>query len=242
MNRHIVFTLSVSGVFLGVLAGCGSSSSTRSDRSATTYQESDGTYRTDTTFSSDNTNLVSNTGTSDDYRPEQGSGVTTVTTTTVTSETPRSTSVTTRDAEILALLVAIDDMEVRAGANAEKKQLRSDVRDFAKMMQTEHSRHADDTRSLAKNLGITLTDTSDVTAQRDKGDQELASLDSFEGEAYDRAYLDAMVKGHEDVLAKLDGSLKSVDRDEVRTHLQKTRDAVSRHLDQARKLQSNTPR
>jgi putative membrane protein len=144
------------------------------------------------------------------------------------------------DADILGVLVAIDDHEVRANADAEKKTLRTEVMDFARTMQTEHKRHAEETRDLAKRLGVSLTDTALVTAQRDKGERARTSLAAYSGDAFERAYLDAMVKDHEEALARLDAFLLTAKRDEIRTHLTSTRKAVASHLEHARTLRTGT--
>lgn len=81
----------------------------------------------------------------------------------------------------------------------------------------------------------------EVAAMREKHDAERERLLALEGEAFATAWLDAMVKGHEEALAKLDNELIPAASDAgVRQHLQDTRAAISRHLDTGRSLQSGS--
>jgi len=141
--------------------------------------------------------------------------------------------------ETLALLVAIDEHEVKAGEAAEKKGVRPSVLEFAKTMEAEHGRHADDTRALAKNLGITLADSTKVTAQRQQGEKDLEKLTSKDASDFESAYVDAMITGHEEVLKKLDQLLADADNDAVRAHLRKTKEAFAHHLEMAKSLRDS---
>ena len=234
------FPLVFTAIAVCALTACATRSSDRTP-SGSNYDDATaaGSQSTIEVYRSEN-NLVSSTGTSDTYTVTETTRLESNSTTTIPSNTERSSTTDNRDAEILALLVAVDDFEVRVATEAEKKQLRDEVRDFAKTMRTEHARHADDTRALAGKLGLSLADTQSVTAQRQDGDREFASLGTLEGDSFDRAYVDAMVKGHQDLLAKLDGFLATTQRDEIRTHVQKTRDAVAGHLEHAKKLQNGS--
>lgn len=77
----------------------------------------------------------------------------------------------------------------------------------------------------------------EIAAMRDRHDAERQRLAALEGEGFRREWLAAMVKGHEEALAKLDNELIPGASDPaVTAHLQTTRAAISRHLDTARSL------
>lgn len=87
--------------------------------------------------------------------------------------------------------------------------------------------------------GVQAPADPELAAMREKHDAERERLLALEGEAFATAWLDAMVKGHEEALAKLDNELIPGASDAgVRQHLQDTRAAISRHLDAGRSLQS----
>jgi putative membrane protein len=145
------------------------------------------------------------------------------------------------DAEALALLTAIDDHEVQAGQAAEKRKVRDAVRDYARMMQTEHGKHLEDTRGVARTAGLTLTETDKVKAQREQGAQKLRELEALPDETFERGYIDAMVEGHEEALRKIDDLLSTARKSEVVSHLRATREKVAMHLESARKLAETPP-
>ncbi len=71
----------------------------------------------------------------------------------------------------------------------------------------------------------------------------LAGLVRLEGEAFAAAYVGLMAAEHAKVLALIDGQLLAGARDEgLKEHLQATRGAVARHLEEARRLQANPGR
>jgi putative membrane protein len=143
----------------------------------------------------------------------------------------------TADAEALAYLVAVDEHEVQAGAEAAKKDLSAEVLDFARTMQDEHGKHASQTRGLANTLGIELSDPSSVAALKEKTANERRSMAALQPEEFERKYVESMVKDHEDALAKIDEFLDGDLRLEVQTHLRASRGAIAHHLEMARALQ-----
>ena len=74
--------------------------------------------------------------------------------------------------------------------------------------------------------------------RKHKGEQELEALGRTEGDAYARAYIDAMVKGHTEALDALDNRIiPAATRPEVKAHLDTTRGHVAQHLERAKALQ-----
>jgi len=142
------------------------------------------------------------------------------------------------DAEILSILLAVDTNEVVAAMQAGKKKLSPPIAEYAKMLHTEHGKHAGDTMKLAQKIDVTPMDTEKVNALRVKGAGELAGLVPLDDAKFGAAYLDAMVKGHTEVLAMIDGELlKTAEPEALKKHLTETRAHIAHHLDDARKLQ-----
>jgi len=137
--------------------------------------------------------------------------------------------------EALGLLIAVNEHEIAAADQARTKGVEGKVLDFANMMTTDHRKNLADTRKLA---GTANTDTPAVAIQRSKGQAELDALNAKADDAYEKAYVDAMVKGHGDVLLLIDSKLLPAASDAaVKQHFIDTRAAVAHHLDEARKLQ-----
>lgn len=141
------------------------------------------------------------------------------------------------DALALGLLAAVDDHEIQAAQQAKSKEVSAAVMDYASMMEKQHTDNLVETKSLGA-----LADTPEVQAMKEKGASDLAELGKLSGKEYEAAYVDAMVKGHAEVLALIDGRLLTLaSPGPVRDHLTKSRDHVAMHLEAARKLQGTPP-
>lgn len=136
-------------------------------------------------------------------------------------------------ADALALLITLNEHEIAAADQAARKKVTGPVLEFANMMRTDHSKNLEETTRLG---GAASTATA-VTTLRSQGEDELRRLDAQEGKAYEKAYVEAMVKGHADALTLLDGKLlPAATDDKVRQHFTATRAAVARHLERAKLL------
>lgn len=140
------------------------------------------------------------------------------------------------DGEALAMVAAVDEHEIAAAEQARAKGVDGDVLAYADLLYGDHSENLARTRALAS-PGLD-SDSPDVMRQREKGEAELAKLAALEGDAYETAYVDAMVKGHTEALAMLDERLIPSARDEaIKAHLTATREHISMHLQKAKALQ-----
>jgi len=150
---------------------------------------------------------------------------------------PPAASATDDDALALGLLAAVDDHEIQAAQQAKSKKVSAAVMDYANMMEKQHTDNLVETKALGS-----LADTPEVQAMKEKGASDLAELGKLSGKEYETAYVDAMVKGHTEALALIDGRLLTLaSLGPVRDHLAKTREAVAMHLEAARKLQGTPP-
>lgn len=141
------------------------------------------------------------------------------------------------EAEALALLAAANTNEINAAAEAQKKQISSPVMKYARMLQNHHEDNLAKTRQLGQTMNLTLADTKDVATLTKKGSSDWMLLADLQGEEFEMAYLDAMIKGHREVLDLIDGRLmKSAKSEAFKTHLTETRKTVAMHLEEAKKL------
>ena len=142
-----------------------------------------------------------------------------------------------REGEALALLMAVDDFEIDAAEDAHDKSNDAAVKNYAAMIDADHTQHRKDTKQVAKDAGLDAKDTPRVDALQDQLKKERANLDDLKGAAYDRAYIDAMVKGHQEVLDLIDKEFMPVSlTPRVKDHLAATRKHIAQHLDEAKRL------
>lgn len=144
------------------------------------------------------------------------------------------------DAEALALIMAVDMHEIDAATEAQKKELSQPVMDYAKMLHTEHSKNLQKGQDLSQSAGLAPAETEKVQNMKEKGANDLAAITPLNGKEFERAYIDAMVKGHTDALNMLDNELIPAAQEEaLKNHLSESRMHVAMHLDRAKELQAN---
>lgn len=141
---------------------------------------------------------------------------------------------TADDSLALGLLGAVNEHEIAAAKQAKDKKVSEPVLEFAQMMQTQHGENQEKTKSL----GMPAS-TPEVQAMIDKGKAELDELGKKSGKEYETAYVEAMVKGHTEALSLIDTRLLTLaSSGPVKNHLNATRDAVAKHLEEAKELQA----
>ena len=138
------------------------------------------------------------------------------------------------DALALGLLSVVDDQEIQAAQQAIAKPVTGAVLEYARMMEKQHTDNLIQTKALGP-----VGDSPEVQAMKEQGASELAELGTQVGKEYEAAYLAAMISDHTQALALIDGRLLSLaSSGAVRDHLNRTREHVAKHLEDAQKLQA----
>jgi putative membrane protein len=122
--------------------------------------------------------------------------------------------------------------EVETGQLALQKSKNTEVKQFAQMMVDDHRKAGDDLKGLAqrKNITVTTQPTADAKATKER-------LSKLDGAAFDRAYIDAMVDGHREVVAAVRSeSLSGMDPD-VKAWAAKTLPTIETHLMHAQEVE-----
>lgn len=156
-----------------------------------------------------------------------------------TAPMPASDAAPTQ-AEALAVVSAVDEHDIKLAEQAKSKHVDGKVMAFANMMTADHGKNMSDTTALLDKNGGMPADSAMLSGLKSKGEAEMTQLAALSGHEYEHAYMDAMVNGHTEVLAKLDTVLIPAATDAaVKAHLQMTRDAVQKHLDMAKSVQAS---
>jgi predicted outer membrane protein len=144
------------------------------------------------------------------------------------------------DAEIISFINAVNLNEILAASTAQKKKIDAPVMDYAKMLHKEHGANMAKTMQLGLSIKVTPSDTKEVDELKKKGAAELAMLVPKDGKEFESAYVDAMIKGHTEAITMIDDKLLKQAKNEVlKTHLRETKQHITVHLDQAKKLKGN---
>jgi putative membrane protein len=160
--------------------------------------------------------------------------------TATTTDTSKSTAVVKADSAAanpdtaFANKAAVGGMaEVALGKLAESKSNNAKIKEFADMMVTDHGKANDELKGIAQSKKITLPATLDAEHQA-KSD----SLSKLSGKDFDKAYVAAMVEGHQKTLALMQGEAADGKDNELKAFAAKTAPVVKMHLDAIQKIQA----
>lgn len=141
------------------------------------------------------------------------------------------------DAGIFAMLAAANQGEVAAGKMAETKATSASIKAFARDMVVAHTKMLNEGNALAKRLKVT-PDTAAADSINASNQSTGAALSSAaKGAAFDSAYVNAQVAGHEyvlDMVKRAEGVAQNAD---LKTMLTKAEPNVQKHLDRIKDIQ-----
>ncbi|MBC7742312.1 MAG: DUF4142 domain-containing protein [Bdellovibrionaceae bacterium] len=143
------------------------------------------------------------------------------------------------DARIAKALITINEGEIDAGQTAHRKAQTKEVKDFADMMVTEHKNNIKETRKVAHAAKFSPEKSELSESLKDMAQSSNKDLKKTDKAAFDSAYVNQQVTMHEKALSTLNDTLiPQASSAELKSHLEKTRGAVSMHLDHAKKMQA----
>jgi putative membrane protein len=151
---------------------------------------------------------------------------------TAQQEVPRNLS----SAEIAAVLDLVNTAEVREGRLAQTRARSPEVRQFAEQMVRDHTQAQDRGRQLTQQLSITPRQGELTRRMQREGEATMTQLEAAQGEAFDRAYVDAQVREHRQVVAILDANMTNVTERQYREFLETQRRAIDQHRQMAERM------
>ena len=146
---------------------------------------------------------------------------------------------TINDAQIAAIVVTANQVDVDAGKLAAARGSNDAVRKFAELMVTDHTGVNKAAVELATRLKVTPQENPTSQALKAGGDKNVERLKTLTGAAFDKAYVDHEVAYHQQVLDALDKTLiPGAANAELKALLVKVRPAFVAHLEHAKHLQA----
>src|SRR5689334_13861498 len=144
------------------------------------------------------------------------------------------------DAQVAAIVVAANQVDIDAGKLAESKASNKEVKDFAKRMVTDHTGVNKQATELVKKLGVKPEESDTSKGLKSSGAENIKRLKGLKGADFDKAYIDNEVTYHQTVLDALDKTLiPSAKNDELKALLAKVRPAFVAHLEHAQHIQTS---
>ena len=144
-----------------------------------------------------------------------------------------------KDAEILGWLVVVNNAEIDAAKEANKRELSSDVKDYADLMIKDHSKNLDQTMDLSKEMDNDPIKNASVKNIEKKAKNKLNSMKRLNDKKFEKEYVVTMVNDHTNALKDLDKHLKHVNNSDLKDHLSDTREHISNHLEKAEDLKKD---
>ena len=144
------------------------------------------------------------------------------------------------DAQIAAIVVTANQVDIDAGKLATQKGSTKEVRDFGQRMVTDHSGVNQQASALVKKLGVTPMDNATSKSLKDGGKANMDKLAKLSGAQFDKAYVEHEVAYHQAVLDTIDKTLvPNAKNAELKALIVKVRPAIDAHLQHAKHMQSS---
>jgi putative membrane protein len=141
------------------------------------------------------------------------------------------------DAEIAAIVVTANQVDIDAGKLAAANATNPDVKAFGKTMVTDHTAVNKQATDLAGKLKLTPKDNPTAQSLKAGGEKNVAALKKLKGAAFDKAYIDQEVAYHQAVIDALDKVLiPNAQNAELKALLEKSRPAFVAHLNHAKEV------
>jgi putative membrane protein len=121
--------------------------------------------------------------------------------------------------------------EVQTGTVAREKGTDASVKSFASMMVNDHTGANAEVKNLASKKNVTLP--ADLPADKKEKSNE---LNQKSGKAFDKAYMDMMVKDHKATIDLFEKAQKDAQDQEVKSFITATLPKLKTHLDSAQAI------
>lgn len=144
------------------------------------------------------------------------------------------------DAKIAAIVDVANQGEVQQAELARERAAQPEVLGFATAMIAGHGAAAREQSQLLEQRGIEPEFSAIAEGLMDRSMETQEALRGLRGPAFDRAYMQAQLDQHRDLLRMLDEQLiPSADDPRYRAYLEQLRAEVAQHLTHAERIRGN---
>jgi putative membrane protein len=140
------------------------------------------------------------------------------------------------NADFAQAVANTDAFEIQAAEIATQRGVRADIKEFARMMRTDHTATTGELTTLAPTLGLTAP-TPALDADHNA---KLEALRNASGEAFDDLCLDQQVQAHQDAINLFQSYLAGAPQDALRQWAEATLPKLRTHHERAQSLENAT--
>ncbi|GBQ71502.1 hypothetical protein AA103196_2793 [Ameyamaea chiangmaiensis NBRC 103196] len=135
------------------------------------------------------------------------------------------------DAQFVQTLSEANLLEIALAKVAATNAGQQKVKDYASMLNDDHTGNEAKLREIASAHGLTLADTLN-----DDDQKIVTTMQGEKGRRFDRDYTHAMIEGHTQLLPKVQAEMQSTTDDTLKSYATDTAAAVQKHIDGAKAL------
>jgi putative membrane protein len=143
-------------------------------------------------------------------------------------------------ADLLSQLHETDQTEMEVGRMAEKKGSTAEVRNFGKALEQDHSAADRKVTELARELSVQLSPpakpSEDLEKKQNHDGAVKEMLANVSGNTFDRDFLEAMRKDHEEDIQKLTDAMNSTSDPKIKNLIAQLLPRLKHHQEMAEKL------
>ncbi len=136
--------------------------------------------------------------------------------------------------EFMTKVADVGMTEVKLGQMAQDKATSQRVKDFGAMMVKDHTAAGDELKNMARQKNVTLPETMSNDHQKKTDD-----LNKKTAKDFDKAYMKAMVDGHQSTVSDFEKASKNTKDADVKAWVDKTLPTLRMHLDSAKAIQKS---
>ena len=151
--------------------------------------------------------------------------------TTTTNPSTSATTVSDDDKKFAMKIAEANLGEASVGQMAAGKATNADVKAFAQRMQTDHTNANNELTNWAKSKGIDLPTAPNAEDKKMSDD-----LSKKNGAAFDKAYMEGMVKGHDKAVAAFKDGQKKIKDPDLKAWVDKTLPTIEDHDKSAKEI------
>ena len=142
------------------------------------------------------------------------------------------------DPEIAAIVVTANQIDIDAGKLAQSKSTNAQVKELAMRMVEDHTSVNAKAGALAQKLNLTPQESDTSRSLKQGADKTMTQLQSLEGAAFDKAYVDNEVAYHKAVIDVMNKQLvPGAKNAELKALLVQSGPAFKAHLKHAQQVQ-----
>jgi len=142
-----------------------------------------------------------------------------------TADPPAKGNLSPQDQAFARKAAQIDLGEEALGKLAQQKATGADVKDFGKLMVTDHTKAERSLKAAASAAGITLP--SQPSAQQQQMEQKLSSQS---GTQFDQAYVRGMLKGHDKAIQAFQTEIENGQNPQLKQYAERELPVIQDHI------------